>query len=107
NSRVNRIRRMFRWGVENELVPSSILHALQAISALKRGRSEARETKPVQPVPDDRIDAVVAAVSRQVAAMIQLQRLTGMRPNEVMNMRLCDIEREGETWLYTPFSHKT
>jgi integrase len=39
--------------------------------------------------------------------MIQLQRLTGMRPNEVMNMRPCDIEREGETWLYTPFSHKT
>lgn len=107
NARVNRIRRMFKWGVENELVPASVLHALQAVSPLKRGRTEARETKPVQPVSDERIDAVVRVVSRQVAAMIELQRLTGMRPNEVTSMRLCDIDRSRPTWAYSPASHKT
>lgn len=36
NRRVNRIRRVFRWGVENELVPAQVLHALQAVAPLKR-----------------------------------------------------------------------
>jgi integrase len=107
NARVNRVRRMFKWGVENEFVPATVLHALQAVSPLKRGRTEAHETKPVQPVEDERIDAVVRVVSRHVAAMIQIQRYTGMRPNEVVNMRLCDIDRSKQTWVYVPASHKT
>lgn len=56
NSRVNRIRRMFKWGVERELVPPSVLHALEAVAPLKRGRSTARETDPVRPVPKKLID---------------------------------------------------
>jgi len=44
NARVNRIRRMFKWAVENELVDPDTLHALQAVASLKRGRSSARET---------------------------------------------------------------
>lgn len=107
NMRVNRIRRMFKWGVENELVPANVLHALQAVSPLKRGRTEARETKPIGPVSDEQIDAVVRVVSRQIAAMIQVQRITGMRPNEVTNLRLCDIDRNEKTWVYVPFTHKT
>lgn len=107
NARVNRVRRMFKWGVENEYVLSAVLHGLQAVSPLKRGRSDARETKPVQPVENERIDAVVRVVSRHVAAMIQVQRFTGMRPNEVVSMRLCDIDRSKPTWVYVPASHKT
>ena len=38
--------------------------------------------------------------------MIRLQQLTGMRPNEVIAMRPCDIEQSGEVWLYRPASHK-
>lgn len=107
NARVNRIRRMFKWGVESELVPAGVLHAIQAVSPLKRGRTEAHETKPVQPVLDEQIEPVLRTVSRHVAAMIQLQRLTGMRPNEVTSMRLCDIDRSKATWVYVPASHKT
>lgn len=42
-----------------------------------------------------------------VAAMIRLQRLTGMRPGEVVIMRPCDIDRSAQTWVYRPGSHKT
>lgn len=31
NQRVKRIRRVFKWGVENELVLASVLHGLQAV----------------------------------------------------------------------------
>ncbi len=107
NSRVNRIRRVFKWGVENELVPPSVLHGLQAVSPLKRGRCQVRETAPVIPVPDELIDAVLRVAPSQIAAMIELQRLTGMRPGEVVLMRGCDLETTESIWVYTPMEHKT
>ena len=39
--------------------------------------------------------------------MIELQRLTGMRPGEVVIMRACDLDMSGKTWVYSPFGHKT
>jgi hypothetical protein len=68
-----RIKRCFRWGTEQELVPPSIFHGLQAVRGLMRGRSEARETPPVRPVAQALIDAVLPYVRPQVAAMIQFQ----------------------------------
>ncbi len=107
NSRVNRIRRMFKWGVERELVPPTVLHGLQAVAPLKRGRSAARETEPVSPVPQERIDEVLKVAPRQIATMIRLQFLTGMRPGEVVTMRTGDLDRTGKIWAYKPGSHKT
>lgn len=107
NARVRRVRRMFAWGVEEELVPPAILQALKAIQGLKKGRTEAREGKRVQPVSDAVVDAVRPFVSRQVWAMIQLQRLAGMRPSEVCLMRTIDINTTGAIWEYTPERHKT
>lgn len=107
NRQVNRIRRMFKWGVENELVPATVLQAIKAVAPLKQGRTEAPETKPVKPVPDELVDAILPYVSRQVAAMINLQRLTGARPGEVVLIRPCDIEKLDEVWIYRPERHKT
>ncbi len=107
NARVNRIRRMFKWGVEEELVPANVLHALQAVAPLKYGRSSARESEPVKPVPDHFVDAVEDHVARPVWAMIELQRLTGMRSGEVTSMRPCDLNTTGKLWIYTPKTHKT
>jgi len=107
NQRVGRIKRMFKWGVANELVEPATLQALQAVTGLQRGRSEARETAPVRPAPEEMIEAVQPHLASPVAAMIRLQTLTGMRPGEVVILRPCDVDREGAIWLYTPESHKT
>ena len=107
NFRVNRIRRVFKWGVENELVAPDILHALQAVAALRAGRSEARESGPVRPVSEETVNAILPHVTPQVRAMIELQQLTGMRPNEVTAMRPMDIDRSLTTWVYRPARHKT
>lgn len=45
-------------------------------------------------------------VPPQIAAMIQLQRLTGMRPGEVVMMRACDIDMTEDVWIYQPRQHK-
>ena len=107
NQRVNRIRRCFRWGVENELVAPTVLEGLRSVTALKKGRTPAPETLPVQPVPREHVEAVLPHVAKQVACMIQLQLLTGMRPGEVVQMRPGDIDRSGDVWVYRPIHNKT
>lgn len=108
NKRTGRIVRVFKWAAENELAPASIWHALRSVDGLRKGRSSARETAPVRPVSDADIEAVLPNVLPPVAAMIRLQRLTGMRPGEVVAMRTGDIDRSDSTcWLYRPGHHKT
>jgi len=106
NHRVNRIKRVFKWAVSEELIPASIHEGLRSVAGLRYGRSEARETDPVKPVADNVIEATLPFVPPQIAAMIKLQRLTGMRPCEVVIMRPCDIDRTDTVWIYTPHDHK-
>jgi integrase len=93
NQRIGVIKRMFKWAVENELVPPDIHHALEAVAGLKAGRSAAKETAPIRPVSDKQVEAALGMVNRYVAAMIQLQRLTGARSGEIVIMRAADIDQ--------------
>jgi integrase len=106
NKRVDRVRRMFAWAVENELVDESVLSALRSVRGLRAGRSDATEGKKVLPVDDSDVDAIRPYVATQVWTMVTLQRLTGMRSGEVTTMRTCDLDTIGETWVYVPSSHK-
>jgi integrase len=101
------IRRAFKWAAGEELVTATVWHALQAVPAIQKGRSEAPELEPVDEVPEWVVEATLPHVSSVVAAMIMLQRWTGMRPGEVCILRPCDIDRSGEVWLYRPFRFKT
>ena len=83
NQHVGRIRRMFRWGVAEELIRPEVYQALVALPGLRKGRGEARETKPVLPVDDATVDATLPHLPEVVADMVRLQRVTGMRPAEV------------------------
>jgi integrase len=107
NKRTGRIVRLFKWAVGEAMVPPSVHHGLQAVPGLRRGRADVRESEPVRPVPDAFVDAIEPHVSRQAWTMIQLQRLTGMRPGEVCDLRTIDVDRSGRVWVYTPESHKT
>lgn len=107
NRQVGRIKAMYKWGVENELVEVEVYQALATVRGLAKGRCAARETDKVKPVHQSYIDAVEPFVSRQVWAMIRLQLLTGMRPGEVIIMRSGDIDTQGEVWEYRPAEHKT
>ena len=107
NSQIARIVRCFKWAAEDELVSAGVCDALKQVSGLKKGRSKARETKPVTVVPDPVVDATLQLLSGVVADMVRFQRLTGARPTEVCSIRPCDIDRSGEVWVYEPDEHKT
>ena len=87
NGRIGRIKRVFKWAVAEELVAPSVFHGLQAVAGLRFGRTEARESEPVKPLDDADVEAVLPFVTPHVAAMIRLQRLTGMWPSDVTKMR--------------------
>lgn len=106
NQRIGRVRRIVKWGVGEELVPPAVYQALAAVAGLQQGRTEARETQPVKPVPADVMDATLPHLTPHVRAMVELLRYTGMRPAEVCAMTLNQIER-GEVWTYRPVRHKT
>jgi integrase len=107
NQRVGRIKRVFRWGVSKEIVPAVVLTALEAMQGLQRGRTDARETEPVKPVPVAFVDAIREHVLPEVWGMVQLQLLTGMRPGEVCMMRPGDLDTSSPIWTYRPARHKT
>ena len=107
NTLVNCFRSVIKWGVGRELVRPETLVALQTVPALKRGKSTAREVEPVESVPGADIDATLPFLPDRVAAMVRIQRLTGMRPGEVCAMRFGDVETSGGVWLYVLRSDKT
>lgn len=107
NSRINIIRRIFKWAAANEKVPARVYEGVRSLPGLQRGRTTAREPDPILPVTEADMRAVLPHVAPQVAAMILLQWHTGMRPGEVVLMRWKDIKRADDWWLYRPSTHKT
>lgn len=106
NAAVQKVRRMFRYGVACELVPPDIAAALEAVEGLRKGEADVPEPRKVRPVADATVAQVVEHASPTLSAMIQLQRLTGMRAGEVVILRTGDVARSGPVWSYTPERHK-
>ena len=107
NKQIAHIKRMFKWAVSEELVEVAVYHTLATVAGLRKGRSQARETEPILPVPDQVVDKTIPLLPEIVGDMVRMQRLTGCRPAEVCSMRPCDIDRSGDVWIYEPSSHKT
>jgi integrase len=107
NQRINRIKRVYKWAVENELVRAAVHQALITVRGLPKGRSAARESEPVRPVPEGDVQNTLPHLNRFLATMVRVQLLTGMRPGEVCQMRGTDIDTTSAVWTYRPPMHKT
>lgn len=107
NKCISQIKQIFKWGVSRQMVKPDTYASLVALGDLKKGRSKAKELPDVPPVPDEVINATLPYLPSTVADMVRLQRLTGMRPQDVTNMRLCDIDTSQDVWVYVPWEFKT
>jgi integrase len=101
------IRRMFKWASSEQLVPVSTWQALTTVSGLRCDHTEAPENERIGPVEESIVDATLQQLSDTVAAMVRIQRLTGMRPDEVCRLCPCEVDRSDEVWTFTPSHHKT
>jgi integrase len=106
NRDVGRIKLLFKWGSSVELIPASVYHALATVAGLRRGRSNARETKPVKPIASAVIDDTLPHLPPIVRDIVEVLLLSGMRCGELCIMRGCDLDMSGDIWLYRPERHK-
>tara|TARA_R110002111_G_scaffold244674_1_gene306917 strand:+ start:114 stop:1361 length:1248 start_codon:yes stop_codon:yes gene_type:complete len=107
NAQMSRIKRMFKWAASRELIPITTHQSISTLESLKRGRCKARETEKIGSVDPSVVAQTMPFLNHQVAAMVELQLLTGARPGEIVIMRPCDIDRSGDVWIYIPSKHKT
>lgn len=94
--------------------PDLNLLSLNKIKDLLPLESDARETAPVESVPDADFAKVLAELRRTnpvVADMAEVQWGTGLRSSELCNVRPCDLDQsiEADTgcWEYRLADHKT
>jgi hypothetical protein len=52
NRYIGRIRRIFTWGVGEEVVLSNVADALEAVKDLRKGEEGTRDNPPREPVPE-------------------------------------------------------
>jgi integrase len=109
NDRVRRIVAMFTWGVSEELVKPDTETALKSVKPLSAGYPETFDHPEREDVPDNIIIRTLPFMVPTIKTMVKLQRLTGMRPSEIFNMRVGEIDKktDPELWLYKPPKHKT
>jgi integrase len=98
------VRRIFRWGVAEELVPPAVIQGLSAITGLQR--TAAREPEPVRPADPAAVAKAIPFLPPPLAALVRLQTLTGARGGELLGLKAADIDRSGDVWTYSPAHHK-
>jgi integrase len=107
NRRTGIVVRAFKWGVAEGIVPSSVHHGSRAVTGLRRGRSQARESERIKPVPEGAVDATLPFLAKPVAAIVGVMLPTGARPGEACIVRACDLNMAGAVWEFRPSVHKT
>lgn len=127
NHLIDAIVLAFRWLVTEDHVPADNLARLREASAELAESIGGRESLRTAAVCDAVVVATLAHCSPILAAMIQIQRATGMRPGELcrmsraelstrpdesvpiagMSKRIAAVAFQGELiWLYAPAKHK-
>jgi integrase len=107
NRLVDLIRRMFKWAASEQLIPVATWQTSTTVTGLRRGHTEAPENEPIGPVDEALVETTLIHLSETVAAMVKLQRLTGMRPDEVCRLKPGQVDRNGDVWSFRPLHHKT
>ncbi len=126
NSLIGCVQTVWTWLADKGLVPDERAAGIAGMRGLRKGCG-GRELPAVLGVADVYVDRTLPHLNYVVRAMVQVQRLAGLRPAEVCSLRVCDLSRDpsqrirtpgGETihameidgvmiWAYAPQQHKT
>ncbi|MFO1042232.1 MAG: site-specific integrase [Planctomycetaceae bacterium] len=107
NRQVKRLRAIFRWSVSWELVPASVVDALDMVASLTASETTAAESKPRYAVPDADFQAVRKTLREKHRDMLDLLSLTGARPGELLSLTTGMIERSEPVWRCELKQHKS
>ena len=107
NKLISRTKTMFSWGVSKEMVSAETVARLKFLQPLRKGRTTAPEPRQRHIIPSEDYKAVLKFLPAYYKDIIEILNLTGMRPSEICNMKVSEIEKTKNVWIYRPSSHKT
>lgn len=108
NRQVNRVRTVWAWGAESGRIPAESAAALKLLRPLRAGSGKARDSAPVKAVPIEVVRKTQAKMSDVVRDMTEILLRTGMRINELCQLRPSQVVKLSEpVWQIEIEQHKT
>lgn len=98
NKQMKRLLRVLKWAVSEGMIPASIYDTLRYVPALKKGRTDAPETKPVKPTGRELVDSTIKHLTTVLADMVRFQQLVGCRPGELCMITPAMVNRSESVW---------
>jgi integrase len=103
NDTINWIRKIWKWGMGRQLVTAELVQGLNEVKSLRMGETEAPDNPKRRRVTQGEFLKVARMANAVVSDMLRLIWYTAMRPQEVCEIRACDILRDdSDCWLYVP-----
>jgi integrase len=106
NYAIRRIKAVFRWGAEHQVVPATVWHQMSSLRGLTAGRSGTRESVPVDAVPWSMVEPILPHLMPPIRVAVLLQWHTGVRPTEALQITRRQLEMTDEIWIYWMARHK-
>jgi integrase len=105
------IRTLYRWGARKKLVDKVLAADFLLVPSLQYSERIKENPDREAAKPED-IEAVLPHVPEQIADMIILLALTGLRPSELCNIKAGEIKTDTNHFgekepTFKPFHHKT
>lgn len=97
---------VFQWGVVEELIPPAVLHAIERVPGLRKGRTEARETDKKIDVKWEWVESILPEVSPTVQNMLRFQWLVFFRSKSICLAEPEQFKTDDTVWEWRP-RHKT
>lgn len=105
NARIRRIRRCWNWAAGREIIGLDVADRLGKVDPVRAGRGGA-DRPPVRPVEGDRVLSILPHLPPMIAAMVQVQIYTGIRPGELTRLATSMVDRSGDVWSARLPRHK-
>lgn len=107
NDQINRVRKIFKWAVSEELIPVETYQALATVSGLKRGQEGVKDTAKRQPAAWDDVEAIAKVLHEPVSTMVYFQWHTGQRSMAIVQAHADQFKQDADgMWIWEP-RHKT
>lgn len=105
NTRTTCARQVFKFAVSHELLPEPQLRSLATVEAIAKG--EGKPAQKVMPVKYGDVWRTSRHLTRPVRGLITLQLLSAARGDEIVRLRLMDIDMSSDVWSVRITEHKT
>jgi integrase len=106
NATASSIKSIFQWAVSEEMIEPGVWQALRSVAGLRNGEA-LKEPRKVLPVTDDVVKATLPHLPRTLQAVVQMLKLTGARPSEMLGLTPAMLDKTGDVWTATLTHHKT